>query len=99
MKDIWHIMIAISIVSGTARAQIENQYGRFENRAKEKTVIELAPDKLEIIPPVLEQVIDPNEYIVGPGDIFGVNIDAMENMYFNVTVGPTVDFLIPGVGS
>ena len=99
MKEIWHIMIAISIVSGTARAQIENQYGRFENRAKEKTVIELGPDKLEIIPPVLEQVIDPNEYIVGPGDIFGVNIDAMGNMYFNVTVGPTGDLLIPGVGS
>ena len=99
MKEIWQIIIAISIMLGIARAQIENQYGRFENRAKEKTVIELEPKKLEIIPPVLEQVIDPNEYIVGPGDIFGVNIDAMENMYFNITVGPTGDLLIPGVGS
>ena len=103
MKEIWHIMIAISIVTGIARAQIENQYGRFENRAKVKTVIELGPDKLEIIPPVLEQVIDPNEYIVGPGDIFGVNIDAMVNMYFNVTVGPTGDvwsvvLIAPGTG-
>ena len=99
MKEIWQIIIAISIMLGIARAQIENQFGRFENRAKEKTVIELEPKKLEIIPPVLEQVIDPNEYIVGPGDIFGVNIDAMENMYFNITVGPTGDLLIPGVGS
>ena len=99
MKEIWQIIIAISIILGIARAQIENQFGRFENRAKEKTVIELEPKKLEIIPPVLEQVIDPNEYIVGPGDIFGVNIDAMENMYFNITVGPTGDLLIPGVGS
>ena len=99
MKEIWQIIIAISIMLGIARAQIENQFGRFENRAKEKTVIELEPKKLEIIPPVLEQVIDPNEYVVGPGDIFGVNIDAMENMYFNITVGPTGDLLIPGVGS
>ena len=99
MKEIWQIIIAISIMLGTARAQIENQFGRFENRAKEKTVIELEPNKLEIIPPVLEQVIDSNEYVVGPGDIFGVNIDAMENMYYNITVGPTGDLLIPGVGS
>ena len=74
MKEIWQIIIAISIILGIARAQIENQFGRFKNRAKEKTVIELEPKILEIIPPVLELVIDPNEYVVGAGDIFGVNI-------------------------
>ena len=99
MKEIWHIMIAISIVLGTARAQIENQYGKFGTRANQKTGIVSEPTKFNIPTPILEKPIEPKEYVVGPGDIFGININAMENMYFTITVGPTGDLLIPGVGA
>ena len=98
MKKIWLTTIAISMILGTARAQKDKQFGRFDTRVEEKTVIEFEPTKSNIPPPVLEKPIEPKEYVVGPGDIFGININAVGNMYFTITVGPTGDLLIPGVG-
>ena len=46
----------------------------------------------------LEQTIDPNKYIVGPGDEFGLNILTNINMTFPLKVTPTGDLFIPAVG-
>jgi len=46
----------------------------------------------------LEMAINPDEYIVGPGDILGINIITNQNFTFTLTVGPTGELLIPGVG-
>ncbi|MCD6441600.1 MAG: SLBB domain-containing protein [Candidatus Marinimicrobia bacterium] len=47
----------------------------------------------------LETAINPDEYIVGPGDILGINIITTQNFTFTLTVGPTGELLIPSVGA
>jgi len=46
----------------------------------------------------LEKPINPDEYIVGPGDGFVINIISTENIVLNAVVGPTGGLLIPAVG-
>ncbi|MBL7136024.1 MAG: SLBB domain-containing protein [Candidatus Marinimicrobia bacterium] len=46
----------------------------------------------------LEEVINPTKYIIGPGDVFGLNILTSENVTLSLTVSPTGDLLIPSVG-
>ena len=46
----------------------------------------------------LEEVVDPDKYILGPGDEIGVNILANEALTFPLRVTPTGDLFIPGVG-
>ena len=43
MKKIWLTTIAISIILGTARAQKEKQFGRFDIRVEQKTVVDFEP--------------------------------------------------------
>ena len=47
----------------------------------------------------LEKTVDPKDYIIGPGDVFGININTLEKMFFSASVGPVGDILIPGIGS
>jgi len=47
---------------------------------------------------VLERPIDPEKYMVGPGDKFGINIVSTENLVLTAIVGPIGDILIPSVG-
>ncbi len=46
----------------------------------------------------LEMAINPDEYIIGPGDILGINIITTQNFTFTLSVGPTGELLIPSVG-
>ncbi len=46
----------------------------------------------------LEEKIDPDEYILGPGDELGINILTSENITFPLKVTPTGDVFIPSVG-
>ncbi len=46
----------------------------------------------------LERKIDPNEYILGPGDELGLNILTSENITYPLKVTPTGDLFIPSVG-
>ncbi len=48
---------------------------------------------------VLEGRIDPDHYIVGPGDQFAVNIQFAESVYLTLTVTPNGQLLIPNVGA
>ncbi|MCF7805432.1 MAG: polysaccharide biosynthesis/export family protein [Candidatus Marinimicrobia bacterium] len=45
-----------------------------------------------------DEPIDPNEYIVGPGDRFALYIESIEAQYLELMVSPTGTFLIPSVG-
>tara|TARA_Y100000590_G_scaffold467686_1_gene647461 strand:- start:8716 stop:10437 length:1722 start_codon:yes stop_codon:yes gene_type:complete len=48
---------------------------------------------------ILDQPIDPNEYYVGPGDQFRLNIiSSNEAFNYSLTVSPTGEILIPAVG-
>ncbi len=46
----------------------------------------------------LEQKIDPDKYILGPGDELGLNILTSINMTYPLQVTPTGDLFIPAVG-
>ncbi len=46
----------------------------------------------------LEKVINPNQYILGPGDELGINILMGENFTLPLKVTPTGDVFIPSVG-
>ena len=92
-------IIVIFTIAGSARAQIELKFGQFDTRVPDKSFLD--NESLNINKPtiVLEKALDPEKYIIGPGDVFGININTMEKMFFSSTVGPAGDILIPGVGS
>ncbi len=48
--------------------------------------------------PILETKIDPQEYIVGPGDVFLVSIIGREDVEHEITVNPEGFVYIPNVG-
>jgi protein involved in polysaccharide export with SLBB domain len=46
----------------------------------------------------LEESIDPDTYILGPGDVVGLNILMSENVTLDLQVTPTGELFIPSVG-
>ena len=57
---------------------------------------ELKQSKSNII---LDRVIDPDNYIVGPGDLFRMNIISSDDIsIYSLAVSPTGDILIPSIG-
>ncbi len=46
----------------------------------------------------LEKAIDPNEYVLGPGDQIGLSILNRDILTFSITITPTGDLFIPAVG-
>ena len=46
----------------------------------------------------LEKPIDPNTYILGPGDFLGVNIISTKNVSLPIRINPVGEILIPSVG-
>lgn len=46
----------------------------------------------------LDRPVDPKKYIVGPGDIFGIDIISLEKINVQIPVTPSGDLMIPQVG-
>ena len=100
MKIVLLGILNISLMMGVARAQGLSRFGQTDTRVQAKTFQDKNKESTLIRPTViLENTVDSKSYIVGPGDIFGVNINAIEKMFFSLAVGPAGDLLIPGVGS
>ena len=99
MRVILFNIIYIIVIMGVARAQNELNFGQFDTRVTDKSILDNRDLKLNKPTIILEKSLDPNNYIIGPGDVFGININTMEKMFFPTTVGPVGDLLIPGVGS
>ena len=85
--------LAIFMILGGARAQIELKFGQFDTRVPDKTFIDNENLNLNKPTIILENAIDPEKYIIGSGDVFGININTMEKMFFSSTVGPAGDVL------
>ena len=95
---IGRIFFFILIIS-SARAQSINKFGFFDTSTETNSTPldnELISNNSFI---ALEKSVSPIDYIIGPGDILGININTMEKMFFSAPVGPAGDLLIPGVGS
>lgn len=46
----------------------------------------------------IEKPIDPNTYILGPGDLLGINIISTKNISLPIRINPVGEILIPAVG-
>ena len=92
-------ILVIFIILGGARAQIELKFGQFDTRVPDKSFLDNENLNLNKPTIILEKALDPEKYIIGSGDVFGININTMEKMFFSSSVGPAGDLLIPGVGS
>ncbi len=51
-----------------------------------------------VAPAYLDQVIEPDEYRVGPGDVIYVNIWTSRPEQYEVEITPEATFIVPGVG-
>ncbi|MFQ6615751.1 MAG: polysaccharide biosynthesis/export family protein [Fidelibacterota bacterium] len=91
------ILLASLTLSWAQTSARFRPFGEEETEFKEPVIEEVKPEEiLEIIP--IERPIDPDSYILGPGDIVGINIIATESLTFSVKVNPAGDILIPTVG-
>jgi|TARA_Y100000294_G_scaffold32990_1_gene28357 polysaccharide export outer membrane protein len=87
-------------INGAATGQTSGffrPFGEMDTKFEEPRIEEEALLKLGEFTPV-ERPINPDEYVLGPGDVLGVNIVTAENLLFTLRVNPTGDLLIPTVG-
>ncbi len=105
-----NILIFLLLMGSFALGQNVDRFGRQQETALEfpkyedkKDLLEksqkMEMGKLENLTSIpIEKAVDPDTYIVGPGDQFGININTIEQLNFVVPVGPAGDLLIPTVG-
>jgi len=98
MRILLLYIISISILTGQARAPSELKFGEFDKKVPNTSFLDNQDLNINKQSSVLEQALNPGKYIIGPGDIFGININTMEKFFFSSKVGPSGDVLIPGVG-
>ncbi len=91
----WIGTILLCFLAGNGTGQ---DYGRLKTPEgpAEKQSIQTADATRQII--ALERMVDPNSYILGPGDEIGLNILTSETLTFPLTITPTGDLFIPSVG-
>ena len=69
--------LVIFIILGGARAQIQLKFGQFDTRVPDKSFIDKENLNLKKPTIILEKALDPEKYIIGSGDVFGININTM----------------------
>ncbi len=70
------------------------EYRREQTQTREEMPLQQRP--IQTFP--LEERINPEKYIVGPGDLFNINILTSENLNFNIKINPSGNLMVPGVG-
>ena len=86
------------------RAATEVDRVRIEmNRDKQKMLAdrrEIMEERMEdLLDQVLDGTLDPKEYVVGPGDLFSLNIWGSVNEQYETIVSPVGNLEVPTVGS
>lgn len=69
------------------------------NSAQDTTKVEKLYEVSKLTGGLIDGKIDPNEYIVGPGDEFTINIDLAKSKSFKTNVSPDGRLLIEGAGA
>lgn len=91
-----------SVYAQLTSAQI---YNSFQNRVgvadtlTEKLMAGRRPGETSVAAQALEQPVDPNTYILGPGDGVYLDVYAMHGLNQDLTVTPEGRLLIPGIGA
>ena len=96
------IIVTILIVSGIFAQNINNVLSQ-EFMDSDKNSIQSSQDldltsneNLTYTP--IEKTINPDTYILGPGDLLGINIISTTNISIPIRVNPIGEILIPSVG-
>lgn len=94
IKLILFLILSLSLLMG-------QDFGKLETPDSEMLLDEqeepLLPNENPLILP-LDRMLDPDEYILGPGDEIGISIQMDITMTFPLRVSPTGDLFIPSVG-
>ena len=104
MKSFYYIFLIILLLSievglsQTSKDKEKRTYFRFDEEYEERWRLrerrELTEREF-----ILEDVINPEEYIVGPGDVFAIYIWGQEENLFEAMVLPEGNIIIPSIGS
>jgi protein involved in polysaccharide export with SLBB domain len=103
-------MAGIHLLISVAHAQSIQSEFRTDKKAeadkeKEKLKLSAQPfslDKMGMLEPAiqaLEQAVNPDEYLVGPGDLFYVNITGESYLSSAILVTPEGKMIIPSIGT
>ncbi len=90
------IILILNLPAAFLPAQSSSRDIRMEGRVPQTSQVKST--RIDELLTVLEQPIDPSEYVVGPGDIFVVSINDVVPYLDLVVVTPTGEMIIPAVG-
>ena len=103
MKIVFKLLITIILVSGISKSQnldlnslklAQIEATRYENINRSTTRNFNTKDRF-----ITDKVVNPEKYIVGPGDELHINIiSSNETFDYRITISPTGHLLIPSVG-
>jgi len=88
------LIMSISFGQNYGKRFQSEEYRREQTQTREEMPLQQRP--IQTFP--LEERINPEKYIVGPGDLFNINILTSENLNFNIKINPSGNLMVPGVG-
>lgn len=100
MKKIFIIILVLTFTYGqnVENTPTQKSIGFSENpmelKQQDKTITSI--ENLTYTP--IEKPIDTDTYVLGPGDLLGINIISIENISFPIRINPVGDIIIPSVG-
>ena len=99
------LILILLFTSSVARSQQDPMQDRSFTRLPGYKSTNVSPKPGEkiaepffIVGPPLEEVIDPEEYIVGPNDVFGLLLPGVSDLTLPLIVSPEGSLLVPNVG-
>lgn len=96
-KNIMAILLAVLFGTGSAFGQLSDRNDRQNSSSASQQQSQSIMSQLPTGKIIQDGPVDPKEYIVGPGDIFSVNIWAATPLMFQVPVTPEGSVIIPTV--
>lgn len=96
----WCVALGLGLMASVASAQLRPQTAAppAAGTARTPAVPEKTTASDVLAPAYLDQVIDPDDYHVGPGDVVLINIWSSRPEQFRIEISPEATFIIPGVG-
>ncbi len=94
-----YILVGFFLIVSQTQAQEKSNYFGTINPKKYGWQEETEQDNQLLYYIPLEKTINPETYILGPGDVIGINIISSQSMSYSLRILPSGSILIPAVGS
>ncbi len=89
----------IAMIGSAAAADRDRRLDEIESKKDERKKLETLTAESTGKQPLLEEAVDPDRYVLGPGDLLLVNLAGPESRSFSIAVLPEGDVFLPGVGA